>query len=51
MDVVFDAGEFFDLFFFGHVVVDEAEAALEGHGDGHGGFCDGIHVCGDEWDG
>ena len=47
VDVAFHAGDFFHLFLGRHVVVDEAEAAVEGHRDGHVGLGDGVHVRGD----
>ncbi|MFM1941824.1 MAG: hypothetical protein RI897_806 [Verrucomicrobiota bacterium] len=50
VDVVFDAADFGELLFLRHVVVDEAESAVEGHGDGHGGFRDRIHIGGDDGD-
>ncbi len=50
VDVVFDAGDFRELLALGHIVMDEAEAAVEGHGDGHPGLGDGIHVRGDDGD-
>ena len=33
-----------------HILMDDADAALTGHGDGHLGFGDGVHGCGDEGD-
>ena len=52
-----DAGfEFFDqsdlmrLLLDGHVLMDDADAAFLGHGDGEAGFGDGIHGGGHEWD-
>jgi hypothetical protein len=44
VDVVFDAADLGELLALGHVVMDEAEAAVEGHGDGHARFGDGVHV-------
>ena len=48
VDVAFYAGDFFHLLLGGHVVVDESEAAVEGHGDGHAGLGDGVHIRGDD---
>ena len=31
------------LFLHGHIFVDDANAALSGHRDGHIGFCDRVH--------
>lgn len=50
VDVVFDARDFFDLFFVAHVVVDQAHAAVECHLDGHFGLGDRVHVGGDDGD-
>ena len=36
------------LLFDGHILVDDADAALSGNGDGHTGVGDGIHSCGDD---
>ena len=44
MDVVLDAADFGKLLPLGHVVVDEAQAAVERHGDGHARFRHGVHV-------
>ncbi len=46
--MAFHAGDFLHLLLGGHVVVDEAEAAVEGHGDGHAGLGDGVHVRGND---
>lgn len=48
VDVAFHAGDLFHLLLRRHVVVDEPEAAVEGHGDGHAGLGDGVHVRGDD---
>ena len=48
VDVVFDPRDFLELQALWHVAVDEAQAAREGHGDGHGGFGYGVHVCRDD---
>ncbi len=50
VDVILDAADFGELLLLRHVVVDEAESAVEGHGDGHGGFRHRIHVGGDDRD-
>lgn len=42
------AGDFLHLLLGRHVVVDEAETAVEGHGDGHAGLGDGVHVRGND---
>ena len=42
------AGDFLHLLLGRHVVVDEAETAVEGHGDGHAGLGDGVHIRGDD---
>ena len=38
------------LFLGGEVLVDDADAALLRHGDGHGAFGDGIHCRGEQRD-
>ena len=44
VDVVLDAADFGKLLAFRHVVMDEAEAAVERHGDGHARFGHRVHV-------
>ena len=44
MNVVFHAGDFFNLLLITHVVVDESKAAVECHLDRHLRFGHGIHV-------
>ena len=44
VDVVFDAADLGKLLALRHVVMDEAEAAVERHGDGHARFGHGVHV-------
>ena len=44
VDVIFHAADFGELLPFRHVVMDEAEAAIERHRDGHPGFGHGVHV-------
>jgi len=51
VDVALHAGEFFDLVLGRHVVVEQAETAVEGHGDGHARLSDGVHVGGHDRDG
>jgi len=48
VDVVLHAGHFLDLFLVGHVVVDQAHAAVERHLDGHFRLRHGVHVRGDD---
>ena len=48
VDVAFDAGDFLHLLLGRHVVVNETEAAVERHGDGHAGLGDGVHVRGND---
>ena len=42
--MVFDAGHFLELLFLAHVVMDEPQAAIERHGNGHAMLGDGVHV-------
>jgi hypothetical protein len=48
--VIFHAADFGELLALRHVVMDEAETAVEGHGRGHAGFGDGVHVRRDDGD-
>jgi len=50
VDVVLDAGDLLDLVGGGEVAMDEAEAAVERHGDGHARLGDGVHVGRDDGD-
>ena len=50
VDVVLDAADLGELLALGHVVVDEPQRAVEGHGDGHARFGDGVHVRRDDGD-
>lgn len=50
VDVVFHTGNFFYLITLRHIVVDEAEAAAERHGDGHRGFGNSVHIRRDDGD-
>jgi len=50
VDVVFDAADFGELLFIGEVIMDEPEAPVEGHGDGHSGFGDRVHIGGHDRD-
>ncbi len=44
VDVVFDAADFGKLLALRHVVMDQAEAAVQRHGDGHARFGHRVHV-------
>ena len=44
VNVVFHAGDFFDLLLVAHVVVNQAHAAVERHLDRHLGFGYGVHI-------
>ena len=44
VNVTFDAGDFLHLLAGRHIIVDEAEAAVERHGDRHARLGDGVHV-------
>ena len=44
VEVVFDPGDVLDLLPWGKVVVDDPQAPVESHADGHLGFGDGVHV-------
>src|SRR5436190_948080 len=46
----FHAADFGKLLTLRHVVMDEAERAVQRHGDGHARFGHGIHVRGDDRD-
>ncbi len=50
VDVVLDAADLGKLLPLRHVVMDEAEAAVERHRDGHARFSHGVHVGGDDGD-
>ena len=50
VDVIFHAADLGKLLALRHVVMDEAEAAVERHGDGHARFGHGVHVGGDDRD-
>ena len=50
LDVIFDAADLRKLVALRHVVMNEAEAAVERHGDGHARFGDGVHVGGNRRD-
>ena len=50
MHVVLHARHLRELLLLGHVVVDEPESAVEGHGDGHAGFGHRVHVGGHQRD-
>jgi hypothetical protein len=50
VDMVLNPGDFLDLFLGGQVVVDEAESAVERHGDGHARLGDRVHVGRDDRD-
>jgi len=47
VDVVFDAADLGQLLAFRHIVMDEAQPAVERHGDGHARFSHRVHVGGD----
>ena len=44
VDMVLDAADFGQLLSFGHIVMEEAQTAVQGHGDGHARFGHRIHV-------
>lgn len=44
MDVAFDASDLLHLVLRGHIIMDEPETAVEGHGDGHARLGDGVHI-------
>ena len=48
VDMIFYAADLGKLLPLRHVVMDETEAAVKGHGDGHARFGHGIHVGGDD---
>ena len=50
VDVIFHAADFGKLLAFRHVVMDEAQTAVERHRDGHARFGHRVHVSGDDWD-
>ena len=50
VDVMLHAGDLADLVLARQVVMDEAQAAVEGHGDGHARLGDGVHVGGQDRD-
>ena len=48
VDVVFHRRNLRELLALGHIVMDQAEAAVERHGDGHARLGDRVHVRGDD---
>ena len=50
MNMVLHARHFRELFFLGHVVVDEPETTVQRHGYGHTCLGDGVHVGGHQRD-
>lgn len=48
VDIIFDPSDQANLIAFGHIVMDDADTAVAGHGGGHGSLGDGIHIGGEE---